>query len=161
VKAAYLQNGWTVLLDPELVLFDKNLLGRLSNESQANVLGWICDGVSGTYGFIFFGKGQTRSVLSVAGRLAEDIGQALIEESGTEWGKASEDDVLRLSEKLGVPYRYMKDDLEYHIFLLDESKPEPRDDAASSPSPSVQSGPGSVGSSDAQRKPKKWWQFWL
>ena len=121
-KAAYVENGWTHIMDFELVMItEESLWAKLSEKWNAKVLCWVCEGTSGTYMFSLFGNGKkVRSVEYVDGDLSES-GNALLEEVGIDWNQAFEDDILNLAERLGAPYRNLDNEGDYRVYLLDES----------------------------------------
>jgi len=72
-----------------------------------------------------------RQVFSVAGEISVDEGEALREESNTDWSEAWEDDVIEIARRFGAEYDYLED-RDYRVFHLDESKmSEPRSSDAS------------------------------
>jgi hypothetical protein len=126
-KAAYEASGWTYLLDPEMVLVLENeRLSTFARDHSTTILVWVCEGISGTYGFRMFAPELRREILSAGGLIESDIGDRLAEENGIEWASATEDDVLTVAKRLGAPYDYLSVDREYSIYTLDESHlPDP------------------------------------
>src|SRR5437588_5358596 len=65
-KVGYFANGWTFLIDPELVLFTDDVWRIYSRKWNARVFGWLCEGASGSYGLTLFQSGKKRrEVVSV------------------------------------------------------------------------------------------------
>jgi len=161
VKVAYLQDGWTMLVDPEMVLFaDNDLVGGLSKKLHSRILGWVCEGVSGTYGFSFFNNGQIRCKLSVDGKIAEDTGVPIGEEAAIAWDNVFEDDILKLAERLGAPFHYLEEDREYQVFLLDESGMDEAQPSRSVPTVPQPPTPKPKDRPVPSPSSKQWWQFW-
>ena len=93
-----------------------------SQRWSTRVVGWVCEGASGSYGLTVFDSGsKRREVFSAEGEVAIDEGNPLEEESGLTWSEAWEDDVLGIARRLGAEYDFLAD-REYRIFHLDESQ---------------------------------------
>jgi hypothetical protein len=122
-KAVYYKDGWTHIVDTELVMMTKESVWcHRSREWAARVLTWICEGASGTYGFALYENGtKRRSVLVMDGEVHEDFGAPLPEEEGIAWSEAFEDEVLQVTERLGAPSEYCEGAVSYDVYLLDES----------------------------------------
>ncbi len=121
-KVAYFSDGWTHIVDPELVIMSDSAWADYSARWDGRIVSWVCEGCSGTYGFSLYEAGaKVRSVCRTEGRVYEDEGVPQREEAGIDWAHAFEDDVLAVAERLGAPYGYLEGVAEYHVFLLDES----------------------------------------
>jgi len=121
-KVAYFANEWTHIVDPELVLMSDDVWLQYSKAWDNQILGWLCEGASGSYGITVFRAGRrVRNVFSVAGEISVDEGDPLPEESNTDWSKAWEDDVMKIAGRFGADYDYLED-WDYRVFHLDESK---------------------------------------
>jgi hypothetical protein len=120
-KVAYVADGWTFIVDPELVLMDRDVWLGYSQQWNTRVVGWVCEGASGSYGLtIFDSGGKRREVLRSDGEVVVNKGKPLPEESGMNWSKAWENDVLAIANRLGAEYDFLAD-REYLVFHLDES----------------------------------------
>lgn len=121
-KVAYVSDGWTFIVDPELVLMSDNVWMEYSQRWGNRVIGWVCEGASGSYGLTVFQSGaKRREVFVGGGEVAVDDGQPLPEESNMNWHEAWEDDVLEIAARIGAGYDHLAD-REYTIFRLDESQ---------------------------------------
>lgn len=125
-KVAYCAKGWTHIIDPELVLMmDHDVWRTYSRRWNNVVVGWVCEGISGSYGLVVFDRGQKiREVLAVSGELEVDDGSRLPEEVHIDWASVSEDDLLQLIRDIG-PKADMDEDRDYLVLHLDESRPQP------------------------------------
>ena len=121
-KVAYFANGWTHVVDPELVLMVNDVWIRYSQAWNNRILGWLCEGASGSYGITVFNAGRrVRQVLAVDGEVSGDEGDPLPEEANTDWSEAWEDDVLEIARRFGAEYDYLEN-RDYLVFHLDESQ---------------------------------------
>jgi len=119
-KAAYQLHGWTYIVDSELVLmFQPELWIKHTHDHQNQVVCWLCEGVSGTYGFSLFDRGRlVREVLSIDG-VVEAKGQSIPEESGIDWPEAFESEILSVASALGATYDGLESDIPYRVYQLD------------------------------------------
>jgi hypothetical protein len=86
------------------------------------VIGWVCEGASGSYGLTVFDSGnKRREVISFEGKVIVDWGKPLPEESNMNWSEAWEDNVLEIAKRIGAEYDFLAD-RQYTIFHLDESQ---------------------------------------
>ena len=145
-KAVSSCNGWTVILDPELVMAaDAAACSQLAARFGAQVFAMICEGTSCTYASSSYRAGVRRAFMTVDGEVAEDDGQPIPEEASIDLGKLFEDDVLRIMDRVGVSYSALASTGPFDIWALDESHlatPEPS-------GPPAQVGPS-----------KPWWKVW-
>jgi hypothetical protein len=145
-KAVATCNGWTVVVDPELAMAaDAAACGQLAARFGAPAFAMTCEGASSTYGFSSYRAGVRRAFMAVDGDVAEDEGPPIPQEAGIDLGKLLEDDVLRIMDRVGVPYSGLESAGSFDIWALDESH-------LPTPQPS---GPA------AQAAPSKpWWKVW-
>lgn len=121
-KVAYVSGGWTFIVDPELVLMVDDVWLEYSRKWNTRVVGWVCEGASGSYGLTVFDSGtKRREVFSGEGEVRIDEGKPLPEELGMDWSQAWEEDVVEIATRLGAEYDFLAD-REYLVFRLDESK---------------------------------------
>ena len=121
-KVVYFANGWTFIVDPELVLMFHNVWLEYTRQWNNCVVGWICEGVSGSYGLTVFESGiKRREVFTIDGQMAVNDGKPLPEESEMNWNDAWEDDILEIAGRIGAEYDFLAD-REYVVFYLDESQ---------------------------------------
>lgn len=159
-KAAYESDGWTWLLDPELVVMTSDdALSDFAREHATDILAWLCEGASGSYGFRLFSPELRRDVLAVDGAAECDTGDRLAEEHDIDWSYASEDEILELARRLGAPYDYLSTDRNYFVYALDESGAFPVDTHSADPRES----PSHATTADREHSrtaAKPWWKFW-
>jgi hypothetical protein len=105
-KAVYYQQGWTAIVDPELVfMIDEGACAEISRRLGSQVCGFVCEGVSGTYGFNLFRDGEkVRGFCSTNGKITEDNGQPIAEESGLDRNLATEVGLIELVARIGFNY---------------------------------------------------------
>jgi hypothetical protein len=105
-KAACSADGWTVIIDPDLVLMlDERACADISRRLGTQLCGLVCEGVSGTYGFILFRGGTTvRRFCSTNGVVADDAGEPLPAESDFDKSRATESGVIDVLGRLGFDY---------------------------------------------------------
>jgi hypothetical protein len=121
-KVAYVEDDWTFIVDPELVLMSDDVWLEYSQRWNTRVIGWVCEGASGSYGLTVFDSGsKRREVCKCDGEVAVNEGTPLPEESGINWSEAWEDDVLEIAKRFGAEYDFLAD-REYVVFRLDESQ---------------------------------------
>ena len=107
--------------DPEMVLWSGDEWIELSKRWDARVVGWICEGASGSYGLAVYQSGaKVRDVIRVGADVPIDQGEPLDEEEGLDWRKAFEDDVLGIVDRIGAGCDASVDRT-YRVFRLDES----------------------------------------
>jgi hypothetical protein len=121
-KLAYFSDGWTFIVDPELVMMSDDVWLEYSKKWNTRVVGWVCEGASGSYGLTVYSSGsKIREVISGDGSIAVNDGSPLREESNMNWTEAWEDNVLEIAKRLGAEYDFLPD-REYVVFQLDESQ---------------------------------------
>jgi hypothetical protein len=121
-KVAYFADGWTFIVDPELVLMIDDVWLEYSKQWSNRVIGWVCEGASRSYGLTVFDSGtKRREVMTVDGEIAVNHGEPLPEESSINWNEAWEDDILEIAKHIGAEYDFLAD-REYIVFHLDESQ---------------------------------------
>jgi hypothetical protein len=120
-KVVYFSEGFTHIVDPEMVLMGDSIWLECSLKWGNRVIGWICEGASGSYGITVYESGRKiRNVFRVDGEIKTNEGEPLVEEFGLNWEGAWETDVLELADQLGASFD-MSVDREYEIYYLDES----------------------------------------
>jgi len=147
-KLVYEAHGWTYLSDPEMVvMFEDEALTEYARSHASQVFAWVCEGVSGSYGFRLFEPCLVRDVFYVGGELVMDSGTPIAQELGTDWPACSEDQMLAVAERLGAPFDLPDEDRPYTVYTLDESAMAPPEvddrEAAGRATPS-----------------RPWWRFW-
>jgi hypothetical protein len=121
-KAAYFANGWTFILDPELVLMTNAVWLEYSKKWKARVVAWLCEGTSASYGLTLFQSGKkSRQIVSVDGNVVVNEGKPLPEESGVDWSEATEETILGIAERIGAKYDFPAN-REHTVFQLNESQ---------------------------------------
>jgi hypothetical protein len=120
-KAVYVANGWTFIVDPEMVLMTDDIWLKYSKKWKNRVIGWICEDTSGTYGLAQYKEGKKqRLIVSVDGEIKAKEGTPLPEEAKFKWEDASTDRLMKLLKKIGPDYDYLAD-REYTVFTLNGS----------------------------------------
>lgn len=134
----YLAEGCTWLLDGEsLIAFqDDAALSRLASATGQPVLGWLCEGTSGTYALRWFAPELERDVTVSGGEVTLDEGQPLPEEAGVDWSRVWETELLQILERLGMPYDGLAGQRDYLLLDLAGGAPMPAPAA------------------------RPWWKFW-
>jgi hypothetical protein len=121
-KLVYVENGFTHIVDPELVLMSDDIWIEVSARWQCRIVGWVCEGASGSYGLVVFDSGKRiRNVFRVDREVVTDEGEPLAEEQGLDWAGAFEDDVLEIVDRLGTGFD-LDVNRSYVVYHLDESK---------------------------------------
>jgi hypothetical protein len=149
-KALYFHEGWTVIVDPELVLMlDEDALADLSRRLASQVCGLVCEGVSGTYGFnLFHEDRKVRGFCATDGVIAEDLGEPLPEEAHFDRARVSEAGVIGLVAGIGFDYWGLE--RADRILVFNPGRRAPAD----VPMSSGQGGP------DRSEPKTPWWRFW-
>ncbi len=74
-----------------------------SRKWSTRIMGWVCEGASGSYGLTVFDSGcKYREAFSVGGEVVVDKGKPLPEESGMNWNEVWEDDILEIAKRPGA-----------------------------------------------------------
>jgi len=121
-KVAYVANGWTFIVDPELILMSDDIWLEYSRKWNTRVVGWLCEGASGSYGLTVFDAGtKRREVFSCEGEILVNNGEPLPQESALNWSEAWETDVLEVAQHFGAGFDFLANG-EFVIFRLDESQ---------------------------------------
>ena len=146
-KAVCLASGWTVILDPELLMFSEDLpCTELATRLGQPVFGAVCEGTSATYGFSYFNPDRQRSFLVSDSEVLEDSGLPLEAEAGITLSELFEDDVLLIMKRVGVDYLSLERLSGFLVVELDESHL-----AAAAPPVVPPAAPTSK---------KPWWKLW-
>lgn len=117
--AAYLDNGWTHIVDSEMALMANDSLLAYSAERETQIFAWSRD--FGCCGFTFISEGRRlRDVLYCDGGVV-DRGQRLPEELNLDWSQAAEEDVLAIAARFGAPYDFLAD-RKYLVFRVDQTE---------------------------------------
>jgi len=105
-QTAKFDNGWTILLDEEMVFAtEDDLLLELSDELETEIFSFVVQSTSATYFFSNFKDGESRVFFAQDGEIVIDIGDKLKEEKGLNINeKVSIDDILRISKIIGIDF---------------------------------------------------------
>lgn len=143
-KAVTVYKGWTVVLDPELILAaEEKICSSLAELLKVSIFGMLCEGISGSYGFWLYQPQLRRGYLRVDGTVEQDIGSPIPEEGGVDLAHLFEDDVLLIMRRLGVSFQELELVEDYEVWTLDTSHFIPP----------VAAGPS--------RQPKPGWKVWF
>jgi hypothetical protein len=96
-------NGWTAILDPELVMAnDEETWTTVSSRLQTRIFTMMCEGASSSYSFDQFEKGaRVRGFYSLEGETVESTGSALQAEKGLNLNSAFlEDEMTTIMQKV-------------------------------------------------------------
>jgi hypothetical protein len=121
-KVAYAADGFTHLLDLEMVLQKDDVWLEFTKRWRCRMVAWICEGAASSFALSVCDRGHwIRSVLAVEGEVRENEGDQLAEEECLEWSDANEVDVLAVIERLGASSDFSVD-RQYRVYRLDESR---------------------------------------
>lgn len=147
LKATCLQQGWSVIFDPEMVMFaDEERCSKVSSGYKTRLFGMICESTSGTYGFNLYDNQKVRGFLSVDGEVFEDYGMPLQEEAELDKLQVFASDILKIMKGIGVDYNRLEMANRFIVKELDEVK-----DSASTMNTSKPT---------LSQSQKSWWRFW-
>lgn len=104
LRGIWVDNGWTLISDPEMVdTVDDEALIRLSKKLNSEVLPFIIQTTSGSYGFAKYNKKKERHFFSTEKYVSDNIGSPLNEEQGVKLNEqVSADDILKLANNFGI-----------------------------------------------------------
>jgi hypothetical protein len=121
-KAVVWHSGWTVVLDPEMVMAtEEAACSELARKAHAPVFTMVCEGTSGSYSFSLYDPDLKRSYSVVDSVVHDDRGVPIPEEVDVRLEELFEDDVLLIMERLGVSYQSLEAIDSFTIWTLDES----------------------------------------
>ena len=145
-KAVVVESGWTVVLDPELLMWDETEpCSATARRLNTSVFGALCEGTSGNYGFSYYDTDKCRRFLLVDGKVQTNEGQPITAEQGFALERLFEDDVVNIMQRVGVSYESLQRRNEFFVVELDESA------TADALPPTLQTRPSVA---------KPWWRFW-
>jgi len=101
---AKLENGWTILVDEEMVfVVEDDLLSDLSEELKTEVFTFTIQSTSATYGFSNFNEGKNRVFLVQDGEIIENMGDKMKVEMNLSIGETTSiDDILNIGKYFGI-----------------------------------------------------------
>lgn len=77
-NVAYVADGWTFIVDPELMLMVNDVWLEYSQKWNTRVVGWVCEDASGSYGLTVFDSSNTQcEVFSGMGEVGVNNGKPL------------------------------------------------------------------------------------
>jgi len=124
LKPTSFYKGWTVVIDPEMVMaVDDEANALVSEKFQTKTFGMICEGTSNTYAFSLFDKGRKiRGFNSIDGEIQQS-GTPLESESGIDLSKGFlEDEVITIMrEETGIDFSELWETGLFLVKELDES----------------------------------------
>jgi len=102
--AAQFKNGWTILIDEEMVFVtEEDLLQELSEELDTEVFSFTIQSTSATYGFSYFNKDISRVFLVQDGDIITNEGDKLIQEKDLSIDKnISKNEILKIAKKISI-----------------------------------------------------------
>jgi hypothetical protein len=150
-KAVFVHNGWTVILDPEMVMFvDEDTCTQISQLLSSSIFGMVCEGTSNSYGYSLYDGELVRAFWASDGEIFDNRGDILPEEEGIDHSDVFEDEVLKVMERFGVNYLDFENLQNFQIFELDESHMSIHSVSDTVEQPLKPS----------QENKKPWWKFW-
>ena len=101
---AMLENGWTILVDEEMVfVVEDDLLLELSQELNSEIFTFTIQSTSATYGFSNFNEGKNRIFLVQDGEIIENMGDKMKVEMNLNIGETiSIGDILNIAKSFGI-----------------------------------------------------------
>jgi hypothetical protein len=146
--AAFFHDGWTIILDPEMVMIaDEDACEKTSQMLDSPLFAMVCEGTSGSYGYSFYNRVKLRSFWSDDGEIQDDWGEKLAVEEGIDPSTIFEDDIFLIMKRLGVNYLTFDKVKDFMVFEFDESHIATALGTSPTPQPVL-------------KRKKPWWQFW-
>ena len=104
LRGLWTLNGWTIIWDPEMVdMTDETAMETFSQKLNVEVLTFLIQTTSGSFGFAKYNRTKQRKFYSTDGRIAENFGSPLTEEKGLNINQnIFINDVLQLANKFGI-----------------------------------------------------------
>ena len=151
LQGFWVDNGWTIICDPEMVnALDTAALLKLSDKFNSDVVTFLIQTTSGSFGFAKYGLSGQRNFLSIDGRVTDNTGLPLPEEVGLNINEQIfANDIIGIAYKLGInfektsPQTYLAKKLSYNEEL--------KRDLAQFKSVQVKA---------SGKKTSSWWKFW-
>lgn len=142
-KVVTSMDGWTVVLDPEAVLWtDIAACEQVSAKLASPLFAMACNGVVSSYAYRYFDPDCKRRVWVDSGTgLVEDIGKPIPEEKGISLKRISEREVLSVMAQLGCDYASLEGSGHYLVCDLEYGSEQVAEEKQVSP-------------------PKPWWKVW-
>jgi hypothetical protein len=138
-QAVGLVRGWTVIYDPErAIAAEPDTLRKLARLARARLLSVVCDGLSGSCGFVAVQGAATRALLVSNGAVVHDSGPPLTEEQGLRREALAEEDVRIVLERVAFPFGAIEESGTWQVLTLEQHLEV-----------AAQSGHG-----------RPWWRFW-
>lgn len=104
IRGLWYFNGWTIIYDPEMVDFlDDTALISISKNLNTDVLTFVIQKTSDTYGFAKYNQKKLRTFFATGSEVTENSGTPLTEEEGLNINKGIfVDDIITLADKFGI-----------------------------------------------------------
>lgn len=104
LRGLWVYSGWTIISDPEMVdSVDDEAIIRLSKKLKSDVLTFIIQTNSGSFGFAKYNETKKRYFFSIDGETSYNIGLPTKEEQGINLNeKVCVDDILKLANNFGI-----------------------------------------------------------
>nr|WP_294944968.1 hypothetical protein [uncultured Mucilaginibacter sp.] len=151
LRGIWVANDWTIICDPEMVdVLDMAALLKLSDKFNSDVMSFLIQTTSGSFGFAKCGLSGQRNFLSIDGSVTNNSGLPLPEESGLNINEQIfADDVIGIAQKLGIDFEKtsLQSCLAKKLSYNDELK---RELASFKSTQKEVSG----------KKTSAWWKFW-
>lgn len=148
LRGLWVSNGWTIISDPEMVdTFDEDPLLKINEALNAEILTFIIQTTSGSFGFAKYDKTKLRNFFASGGEVMENFGSALAEEQGLQLNEqVLGDDILKLASHFGIDLEGNSSEtfLVKHFGYNEELKKEL----------------AQFKSAQTKDQKKPWWKFW-
>ncbi|QES88563.1 hypothetical protein [Rhizosphaericola mali] len=104
IRGIWVDNGWTIIHDPEIVdSFEEEALLELSRTLNTDIVTFIIQTTSNTFGFTVYNETIKRKFFVSSGEISDNIYEPLEQENGLNINEnIFSDDILKLAEKLGI-----------------------------------------------------------
>ena len=148
IRGIWASNGWTIINDPEMVdTVDEEALLRLSQTLRTEIVTFIIQKTSGSFGFTVYNDTIKRHFFVSQGEITDNLFDPIEQEKGLNINEGIfDDDILKLAEKLGIDLEgktkntYSVKHLEYNEEMKSEIQ--------------------RFRQNQAEEKNKPWWKFW-
>jgi len=150
IRGIWKENNWTIYNDPEMVdLIEEAELLELSNKLNTEILTFTIQSDSNSFEFTKYNKGKERHFFVCEGRISENYGKPLQQESGLNITKTiASHDIIQLANHIGIDLEGTRKNIytvklfEYNEKLKNELKKYKRT------------------TNEESSKNKPWWKFW-
>ena len=159
-KTVFVLGPWTVIDDPELILFDDlEGLQKVSTFIGGPVVAFQCLPRSSKFGFRYVTSNQNRSIVHWSGKITENEGNPIAEERGLNLDQMNQTECTKLLMGLLIDYEFVNHVKEFKVYELDESGVMEEDEASEETSTTQKK----TNTEEMYKSPEvkdPWWKFW-